>query len=232
MFRILLCLCCLALLGAADASAQVTKFLEFDTDGVLPSTDPDIRFRNGAVPGYESYFSVAGGVLIGNTMPTVDNYVGYTYPSQPPLGGGISNTDAWFIEARLRNLGTGGGTKRFGEMSVFNGSHKFNCFHTATSVQFRKANGTSVEVPLDVSQWHVVRMEGPGGTGRYDAYVDGVLVGSDIPSSTSGYDGFLFQNNTAYRGARIEWDYVRFQSTPQAVPTKSASWGLVKRRYR
>jgi len=227
----ILCLCSLVLFGSTTASAQVVKSLEFDQDGVLPSADPDIQFRNGAAPGNEVYFSVAGGLLIGNTLPEVNNYVGYTYPSQPPLGGGVSSDGPWSIEARLRILGTGGGTKRFGEMSVFNGSHKFNCFHTTTSVQFSRSNGTKIEVPLDVSQWHVVRMEGAGG-GRFDAYVDGVLVGSDIPSSTSSYNGFLFQNNTANRGAHIEWDYVRFASSPQATPVESSSWSSMKTRYR
>jgi len=229
--RKVLCFLAVLALSASAAQADLIRHYEFNQDGVLPSAEPDVQFRNGAAPGNEAYFSVSGGLLIGNTMPEVNNYVGYTYPSQPPIGGGIDSSAPWFIETRLRILETAGGTTRFGEMHVYNGSHQFVCFHTSNSVRFVKANGTYHEVTMDISQWHVVRMEGDGG-GRYRAYVDGVLIAADIPSGTSAYNGFLWQNNTAYKGAHIEWDYVRLESGALAIPTENASFSSIKASYR
>ena len=51
-------------------------------------------------------------------------------------------------------------------------------------------------------------------------------------SAASAYNGFLWQNNTANKGAHIEWDYLRFESGALAIPTENASFSSIKASYR
>jgi len=218
---------------SSPASADVYKWLEFETDGVLPSAEPDIVLRYYTAQEAPT-FSVSGGRLIGNSMPSATNYLQYAYPAENLVGGGISNAEPWYIEARMRVLeaNTGGiPGLGFGSLTVYNGK-RYLAQHTVTGIRFLTGAGFQwFEVPFDWTQWHTIRMESDPGTNRYRAYIDGALVLDDGIPDANGLNGFTFGLNTANVGAHIEWEYVRFEAGPLAVPTTTTSFGAIKAQY-
>jgi hypothetical protein len=231
--RTLLFLCLSLLAGAAQA--QIVKNLEFDVDGALPSDDSDIEFRNAAVGGLETgIFSQAGGLLIGNSMPEVNNYVGYAFPNAAISGAGIARGGAFVIEQRVRLIESAPANVNSGfcAMEVWNGNWRFRMMYTATTIRIHKAGGVGyVDVAADVTQFHTMKMVGLGG-GRFDAYVDGVKVANYLPTTTLNKNGFNFQLSGSGTGAHAEWDYIRFQADEATVHVEESTCGTIKALYR
>lgn len=234
MLRHLLPALLLASAGTAlPAAAQVSKILDFDVEGALPSDDPEIAFRNQFAPGNEVAFSQSGGLLVGNSLPSVNNYITYAYPNATITGGGLSASEPFWIEARVRLVesnNNGNPNKRFGGLTVWNGNRRFTIYHVADAIRFDHGGSPGFsEVAADVTQFHVFRIEGLGS--HYDAFVDGVMVGENLTAPVASGNGFEFQLSGSDAGAHVEWDYVHFHSGAP-VSVEPTSWGSVKAAYR
>ncbi len=218
-------------------SAQVMKNLDFDSDGVIPSVDSDIVFINPFYPAEESAFSVAGGLLVGNNLPSAPTYVGYSFPgwnpnANIPAGAGMTPGAPFEIEMRARVLDVndlGNPNNRYCAIFVHTGNHVFISYFTANAIRFRTTNNF-IEVPVDVSQFHTVRIVCFGG-GRYTAYVDGVLAVSNAATVSGPGNGFQYRLSEA-GGAHAEVDYIHFSGDMLPVSVKQSTFGKVKALYR
>ncbi len=218
----------------AVAQAQIThsKYLEFDQDGVLPSSEPDIEFRNQYHSALEpGLFSVSGGVLRGDSMPSGSNYFGYAWPNAL-LNASIPFDTPMMLEARLRVLEVNqhNVNSPIGSMSLWTAHHHWHVYHTTDAIRITPASGAPISYPFDVSQWHTIRMVGVWG--YFDVYVDGVPIATNVPSPAEGLGGWQIQLTDNLSGAVVEWDYVHFEAGPDAVPAEELSWGGVKNLFR
>ena len=70
------------LLGFAPTAGAITiKNLEFNVDGVLPSSEPDIEFANSSAQTEASVYSVSGGLLEQTTFGIGVGNVSYAFPT-------------------------------------------------------------------------------------------------------------------------------------------------------
>jgi len=223
----------LAIMMATSASAEIIKHLEFNTDGSLPSDDPQIAFTATAGVVEADVFSVSGGILTGiypggNSFPITYAYPGEFYGSGP-TNGGISPVDPWSVEIRVRILENAGGY-----FTLWNGDRRFPIGFTATGVQlFHGGNPNWLNYPCDPSQWHVLRMWSDNGS-NFSASVDGVVIATDKVglNDANVLNGFWFRLNPHSDPAHVQWDYVRFESGANAVTSEEASFGELKAMFR
>lgn len=219
--------------GVASAQITISKYMDFDQDGVLPSADSDVAFRNMYASGLEAgIFTVTGGSLIGNSMPSANNYVGYAWPNGTLTGGGLSNTDDWMIECRVRVLDMNqlNVNSRVASMNIWTGNQRWMMYHVNGAIRWDLGGSTYTEIPYDISQWHVMRFQKSGN--HVAAIIDGVEYASNVFGTNDAKNGFEIQLTSSNSGAIAEWDYVHLESGPDAVAVEGAAWGQVKSLYR
>jgi len=204
-------------------NAQINKSFEFDVDGVLPSTDPDIEFfTTGAAE--TTVYSVSNGLLEQRTLAHDGNF-SYTFPNTSLTGGGLDSSKSFSMEVRLKILNIEGFSSPFFE--IFDGAHDFGLFfQSPDSVLFSPAPITpgedsvilSDEIPgFNIADFHTYRIESPGNSSAFNLVVDGQLVfsGTAQPLTTlNGFewgDGFSVPGN----GSDVDWDFVRFSQPAQ-----------------
>lgn len=223
----------LAILLASNASATIIKHLEFNTDGSLPSDDPEIAFLASTGVVEADVFSVSGGTLTGvypggNSFPITYGYPG-VFNGSFPINAGISPTDPWSVEIRIRVLENVGGY-----FTLWNGNRRFPIHFTATGVQlFHTAVPNWLDYPCDTSQWHVLRMWSDDGT-YFSASVDGAIMGSNLVGLNDAniLNGFVIRLNPHSDPAQVQWDYVRFESGENAVTSEDVSFSSLKAMFR
>lgn len=102
---------------------------------------------------------MAGGTLTGTLMPGGGVPVRYVYPGEmhgsTPTNGGISATDPWMYEARVRVLFSEDG-REAGSFTMWNSAHRFQMVFTETGVRvYRGAAFNHMDYACDIGQWHV-----------------------------------------------------------------------------
>lgn len=225
------------ILAAGGASAEIIKHFEFNSEGVLPSVDPQIAYLAPSGNVEQDIYSVSGGILTGYHVPGGGQPIKYLYPGEMngtvPINGGISPTEPWMVEIRARVIWSEG-SQYLGAFTLWNGNFLFRiCFFENGVRVNRTAGTTQLDYPCDISQWHVLRMWGEGGS-DFSASVDGVLFANHQLGINDAniINGFTLQLNPHGEGAHVEWDFVRFEAGENAIATEDRSFGAVKALFR
>lgn len=228
----------LVALLAGVAGADIIKHLEFGSDGVMPSSDPELHYYYSALTEAEA-IDVSGGTMMSTLLPTGGQQAFYSWPDMYyargiPSAGGIDAAQPWVMEARVRVPVHAGSHPNHivGGLTVWTGNKRYRIFHTATGVRANKYGAiTYVDYPCDISQWHVIRMESNGG-GPFSAYVDGVMFVDNQGGITDGGNGFRIELSPHSGGGQVEWDWIRFEAGPLAVSNEDLRFGQVKALFR
>jgi len=223
----------LAVIATGSASADIVKNFEFNSDGVLPSADPEIIYLAPSGNIEADIYSVSGGVLTGDHWPGGSQPIKYSEMYGVwPTNGGISPTEPWMVEIRARVVNQEGGAY-LGAFTMWNSAFRFSIFFTETGVTvIRAATHIPTNYTCDNSQWRVLRMWGAGQ--YFSASVDGVLFADNISgvNDANVLNGFFLQVNPHGEGAHMEWDYMRFESGENAITNEDVSFGKVKTLFR
>ena len=183
MWKTALTLLPVALVGFAPvASATTVKNLEFDTNGVLPSAEPDIEFFNSSAQTEASLYAVNGGFLEQTTFGIGTGNASYGFPDNTVTGGGLDPALATIIEARLsisQIEGLGGVI-----FQVFDGGNRYTVRFDAGGANVQSNSG-NVFVPIaSLSSSHTYRIESPGSSDELRFFVDDILeLTTTAPSS-------------------------------------------------
>jgi len=215
MWKTALTLLPVALVGFAPvASATTVKNLEFDTNGVLPSAEPDIEFFNSSAQTEASLYAVNGGFLEQTTFGIGTGNASYGFPDNTVTGGGLDPALATIIEARLsisQIEGLGGVI-----FQVFDGGNRYTVRFDAGGANVQSNSG-NVFVPIaSLSSSHTYRIESPGSSDELRFFVDDILeLTTTAPSSS--LNGFIFgdgQFSAAVNGD-ANWDFIRVSQVPE-----------------
>jgi len=194
------------------AQADIVKSFEFDVDGELPSTDPDIMYCSGSggLP-ESSAFSVSGGFLH-QDLQSLD--VGHSYmfgPDCTAQNGSVDPTKFFFMEARVQLSVATGNTAAY--IQVGDGIYRYELLLSeGNGVQVNTATGPQF-ISVDVLQPHTYSIESPGSSSTMHVYVDGNLELTANAYSNSAnffaWGGGASGDNSTSNG---DWDFVHFSN--------------------
>lgn len=210
---------------AASAPATVIKDLEFNIDGNLPSSEPDMAFYDNTGFTEGVLYTTSGGLLHQRTL-NVTGSAGYAWPDVNLITGTLDPTKSLIMEARLRILSINGVGGAF--FQAFDGVHRFSVFFEPNGVQIPNFNSFSF-VPVDVSQFHTYMLETPGSSNIAHFYIDDNQVAS-VLVPVIGLNGFDFGDgiSASGNGADVDWDYIRvFQDVPEPTSAGMALLSLL-----
>lgn len=191
-----------------SSDATIIKNLEFNVDGVFPSSDLDIGLSNNTGQAESALYSVSGGALQQRTLAFNGN-ASYGFPNGFPSGGGLSAADPFSMEARVNILSIDGLGGAFFQM--LDGVHRYSVFFSDNAVNVLSNSGFQ-SFAMDQSQFHTYRIQSEGATNEFYFYVDGVLTYTGFAAASSGSNGFNWGDGITEpgRGADADWDFVRF----------------------
>ena len=197
------------------ANAAVIKNLEFNVDGVLPSSDPDISLSNNTGNPESSLYSVSGGFLLQRSFG-INGNASYGMPNGNPTGGSLTPALSLSMEARLRINQIEGLAGAF--FQALDGTHRYSVFFSPGAVELETLGPGRHVISLDISEFHTYRIQSDCGTNAFDFYIDDALVFSGLAEASTGANGFNFGDGQTPAGhsADADWDFVRF-SQPAAV---------------
>ena len=200
----------LALVGlSATSPGQLALNLEFNQDGVLPSSDINVNLHNNSGLPESSVYSVSGGLLEQRSF-NINGNVSYNIFEQGTTNPDVSVSLGTVLEARLKVLaiqGSGGAYFQAGD-----GTNRYSALFTPVGVEVLTPTG-NVSVPVDVSQFHTYRIESPPNSDAVTLFVDGVQMFSGTAASTSSkFIGWGDGVTPAGNGADVDWEYVRFSN--------------------
>ncbi|ODS31785.1 MAG: PEP-CTERM motif protein [Candidatus Scalindua rubra] len=214
----------LLLMLSSPVNALVIKNLEFNVDGVLPSTEPDIELFNNTGQPETLLYSVSGGLLMQRTF-NVNGNASYNWPEDTLTPGTLNSAMDISMEARLQVLQIEGSAGAF--FQAFDGNNRYSAFFQSTGVDLPTTTG-SVTIPVNVLQFHTYRLESPGNSNALNFFIDDVLKfsGSAPAQNVNGFnwgDGVTGAGN----GADADWDFVRVsQTSPIPEPTTISLLGI------
>lgn len=223
-FRLLFLLLISVLVVSPErASAVVIKSLDFATDGVLPSNEPDIQFFNNSGFSEADLYSVEGGLLKQRTLG-----IGAGNASYELAGGGLDFAMATIVEARLRviQLETALPENAGGVFfQAIDGANRYSLLFDATGVQVLTSLGFD-SFSLDTSVFHTYRLESPGSSNMVRLFVDDALVLTSTAGLAAG-DIFNFGDGITSAGNNgdADWDFLRISQVPE--PSTSLLAGAV-----
>lgn len=205
------------------ATAQSFDF-EFNTDGVLPSSQGAIYGPTSNVPETQA-FSVSGGMLHQNTLGT--SGVAY-YLVQPAFDHRFDATVEW--SAKVQQSANFAADVALVDTDPLNEREwDFNLQTTGVEVNF-----PGVVVPLDTTNaFHVYKVTIPANSDAFSLFVDGTFrfsgnarVVPGAPNQNKG--GVSWGDETGAGDAKLDWDYVRFANStvtpePGALPFLATS---------
>ena len=206
------------LVTTTTAYATVIKNLEFNVDGVLPSSEPDVELFNNSGLLESNMYSVSAGLLQQRTFGIGTGNVSYQSPNVGLSLGNLDPAQTLTIEARLSVLAIEGATGAY--FQAFNGIHRYQVSFSSGAVSLFNSANTYVSFPiLDLAAFHVYRLESPGNSSTMSLYVDNVLA---LTASAPGHtlNGFGFGDGITASGnnANVDWDYLRVSQMPLQVP--------------
>jgi len=201
-----------------SANATVVKNVEFNVNGVLPSSESDIGFFNNSSSTESSLFSVSGGLLLQRTYSSNGNS-SYHSPGVS-ITGTLDPSLNLVMEANLKIsniMGTGGAY-----FQAFDGTNRYQLAFDSLGVNLYGTQGY-VHTSVDVSQFHTYRFESAANSNSYSLYIDGIFQNSTVADVHSlnkfeWGDGITASGN----GADADWNYVRVSQTP-VVPEPISS---------
>lgn len=204
----LACLACGALWLPVPAGAAANEQLEFDVDGVLPSSEPDVSYVGS--PTEMDVYTVASGLLEQRTFTAG---AGAAYTSGAAADPALPLT----IELRLRVLQTNSCCPV--AFAAYDGSHSYEIgFGSSFSGAFlNTASGVTQVAGFSSSVFHTYRLESPANSDVLDLYVDDALMATvSAPTTTSV--GYLFGDSPfdVTDGGDADWDFVRISQATQA----------------
>lgn len=214
------------LMGMATVSAYATVYREylFDTDGVLPSADPDTEYNSGhqgpPIPETEAY-SVSEGVLHQTTM----GREGYAFYDSALPSAGFDASRELTIEARLRVIAIT--AHRNTGFWVRDGAtyHGMSLFDSG-AVLYQESGEVEFYFDVDVGgDFHTYRLESQANDPEYRVYQDDVLVGSVSSGPPVSENRWSFGDGSwgTENDAEVDWDYIRFlEELPSSVPGEIA----------
>ncbi len=188
--------------------AATVRDLEFGTNGVLPSTDPDIEPFISPSLSETNVFSVTNGVLQQRTFGVAGSGT-YQWPDAGFFFGTLDPALDFAMEARLRVLRIEGIGGAF--FQAFNDVHQYAAFFTASGVQIRTNGGGFAFIPIDLTNLHTYRLEGLGNSDVMRLLVDGTNSFEGLAPAVSDFNGFSWGDDASGtgNGADVDWDYLR-----------------------
>ena len=195
--------------------AAIIKNLEFNSDGVFPSSDPQITLSNNSGQAENAIFSVSGGMLQQRTL-SINGNTSHGFPNGTPSGGSISASESFSLEARVQILGIDGLGGAF--FQSLDGVHRYSVFFSTAGVEVLGTSGFDV-FAVDTSVFHTYRIESQGGTNAFDFYIDGIHMLNGLAAASTSLNGFNFGDGVTApgRGADANWDFVRFSQPASEV---------------
>ena len=207
---------------SSQSSNGCTVNLEFNQDGVLPSSQ---GFTYSATPSATpegSVFTVSGGLLHLNTVG-IPAAAGYLLPN-----GYDPNLD-FTLEFRMQVFA---GTDPFGvdfEVSDIATDKDFEFGFVPAGIFLPPPPGARPFLPFNTADgFHTYKVFSPGGTHIYQLFIDGVLVSSRaVSGGDPGQQRFIFGDLTLGGDGRADIDYIHYcQSAPVCTPPPAGmmSW--------
>ena len=198
-------------MGAFERSA-ISKRLEFNVDGVLPSADPSVYYQG--TQAEADVFAVSGG-LLHQTLTGYEPYGhSYTMPTNGvEIGNPLRASAPIIFETRVRNASlTADGAMSF---HVYDGAYGYRVWFADDGVCVNSETDC-VDILLDHGDaeriFHTYRLESPGNSNVLNVYVDGLFrqtVNAPAYPERNGiqWGGGLWENQSMSDG---EWDYIAF----------------------
>lgn len=177
--------------------------LEFDQDGVLPSSQGLIYFSDpGPIP-ENSVFSVSGGVLHLNSFST-GAAIYYLLPNA------YDPSKDFVLEFRMKVFP---GTGLFGvDFEASDAVTDFDLGFTDSGISLPPPPNARPFLPFNTTDtFHVYKLTGTAGSTTYQLFVDGMLIASNAVSGGDPASRFLFGDGTISGGdGQADIDYVRY----------------------
>lgn len=198
--------------SSSVALGQVTvKRLDFDTPGVLPSSDPDVSYSTTWSIPETSVFSVTGGVLNQDTTGLTGNASYVSYLNQ------LDTTLSLSLETEIDFLSISGSAGAY--FQAFDGSFRYSMFFTDSGVGVATSSGNQT-FPLTTIGQHVYRLESVANSSETSLFYDGNFVGTWNAAPYTGLNGWGFGDGSSPSGnwAQAGWNYVEVQQNITLSP--------------
>lgn len=212
LFRLIVLLVPAVTMMQAAANAVLLKSLEFNEDGVLPSSDPEVElFTFGEGVPERDVFSASGGLLRQRTLSNGVNY-SYSYPDLNVTLGSIDPAESVALEARLKIVAIQGtsNTQPGAFFQLMDGAAIVHIFFQSDGILVLNHGF----IPFDVFEFHTYRIEAEAGQDTHDLLADGVPIAEGIVSASTTRNGFNFGDGGnlsrgGITGADVDWDFIR-----------------------
>lgn len=214
--------------NVSTALAVTIKSLEFEVDGVLPSSEPDIEFFKSYAESEESaVYSVSDGFLHQRTFSS-DANSSYTYPENSLSTGDLDSGLTTIMETRLQVFQIAGQAGCF--FQALDGANRYLMFFEPSGVGLFTTSGVET-VALNVFGPNTYRLESPGNSNVMNLFVDNVFSCSALapPMSLNGFnwgDTNLVPMQPGNK-ADADWDFVRVSQIPEPSTVVLLSMGAV-----
>ena len=215
-----------------SSEPHVVRSFEFDVDGVLPSSEPDVAFFKDEPVAESSIFSVFDGALHQRTLDVGGTFT-YNFPEVALTSGSVTPTRSLMIEARLRLLGIRGidgahfqafdGLNRYGVFFGEDGLVRFDPFEASVDIR-------TLLPDFDPSVFHTYRVESRPLTSDFDFFIDNAIVLTGIAGFETRFNGFSWGDGRSGGGAAadVDWDFVRIsQPIPAAAIPEPSTMSLM-----
>lgn len=193
--------------------------LDFDQDGILPSSQGLSYFSDPTGIAESTVFSVGGGLLSIDTFST-GGTAGYQLLNafDPALN--------FELEFRMKVYP---GTGTFGiDFEVSDSVSDFEFGFADNGITLPPGPSGRPFLPFNTTDdFHTYRVFSPGGVSGYHFFIDGVLVfsGAVVPGGDPG-QRFIFGDLTGGANGRADLDFIRYcQSPPACVPAPAGLIG-------
>lgn len=190
--------------------------LEFNQEGILPSTQGLTYISNPSDVLESSIFSVSGGALHLNSLGT-GAAAYYILPSA------YDPSQDFILEFRMKVYP---GTSVFGiDFNVSDAVNDFEVGFADNGIYLPPPPNSRPFLTFNTSDdFHVYKLSSLAGTATYQLFVDNVLIASNIVSGGDPNNSFFFGDGSLSGGdGQADIDYVRYcQSDPNQPPTVDA----------
>ena len=172
-FRLVCVTLLLCLTLPTDVRSDVLIDFDFETDGVLPSSDPEVYLFNNTPFSETDLYSVQNGLLEQRTIDARGN-ASYLYP-ETINASPFDSTYHTSMEARLR-INEVDRSQRFGVyFGYFDGSYYYNVDFDPSNVYANTSEGI-LQSSFTPNEFHVFRIESNKNNPEFTLFVDGIAV--------------------------------------------------------
>lgn len=220
----------IAMLALAMPTQAVMIFnMEFDVDGVYPSTEGSLPYSGQRAE--TEWYTPVGGLLeqrtsTNSTHPTTSNATAIYYT--PDF---TDPTKSLLIQAQAAFFG-GFGLGVGGAVWVQDGANNFGFGFGSSGIHLQDSSSTTIAVP-DTAM-HLYELESPANSNAIIFRVDGATVFTGTAMATTDANFIFGDGSKSGDGADLDWDFVRvFNPVPEpATLGLMAIGGLMMLRRR